>query len=152
MQSGCTRARTIGGGARSAELILRGFVRAICSAVRPLAVRSCCEQFPLAQFTACAVFTPLQDFCKASDKHVMDVMNAALGGMQIARSSFARTAHRIAGASTRPPDRPPGQPPDSVDLSTEMVALLAARNQFQANARVLQASDQMQKQLLDILA
>jgi hypothetical protein len=83
---------------------------------------------------------------------IMDVMNAALGGMQIAQSSFERTAQRIAGASTRPLDRPPDQPPDSVDLSTQMVVLLAARNQFQANAQVFQAGDKMEKKLLDILA
>ena len=42
-------AQTIGGGARSAELTLPGFVHDICSAVHPLAVCSpCFEQFPLA--------------------------------------------------------------------------------------------------------
>ena len=42
-------APTIGGGARSAELTLPGFVHDICSAVHPLAVCSpCFEQFPLA--------------------------------------------------------------------------------------------------------
>jgi phytoene dehydrogenase-like protein len=39
----------IGGGARSAELTLPGFVHDICSAVHPMAVASpCFEQFPLA--------------------------------------------------------------------------------------------------------
>ena len=42
-------AQTIGGGARSAELTLPGFLHDICSAVHPLAVCSpCFEQFPLA--------------------------------------------------------------------------------------------------------
>ena len=42
-------AETIGGGARSAELTLPGFVHDVCSAVHPLAVCSpCFEQFPLA--------------------------------------------------------------------------------------------------------
>jgi len=42
-------AATIGGGARSAELTLPGFVHDICSAVHPLAVCSpCFDQFPLA--------------------------------------------------------------------------------------------------------
>ena len=77
-------------------------------------------------------------------------MNAALGGMQIAQSSFERTAQRIAGVSTRP--TPPTQRPDSVDLSTEAVNLLAARNQFQASAQVFQVGDKMQKKLLEILA
>jgi flagellar hook-associated protein FlgK len=83
----------------------------------------------------------------------MDVMNAALGGMLIAQSSLERTAQRIAGASTQSIQPPPAaQPPDSVDLSTEAVALLAARNQFQASAQVFQAGDKMQKKLLDIMA
>jgi hypothetical protein len=80
----------------------------------------------------------------------MDVMNAALGGMQIAQSSFERTAQRIAGASTQ--STQPFQPPDSVDLSTEAVNLLAARNQFQASVQVFQVGDKMQKKLLDIMA
>ena len=42
-------AQTIGGGARSAELTLPGFLHDICSAVHPLAACSpCFEQFPLA--------------------------------------------------------------------------------------------------------
>src|ERR1035441_10330024 len=41
-------AQTIGGGARSAELTLPGFVHDICSAVHPLAVCSpCFEQFQI---------------------------------------------------------------------------------------------------------
>jgi flagellar hook protein FlgE len=74
----------------------------------------------------------------------MDVMSVALGGMQNAQGSLQRTAERIAGTST--------PQPDSVDLSTEMVALLAARNQYQANARAFQVGDKMQQKLLDILA
>jgi len=43
-------ASTIGGGARSLELTLPGFVHDVCSAVHPLAVCSpCFEQFPLAE-------------------------------------------------------------------------------------------------------
>ncbi len=42
---------TIGGGARSAELTLPGFLHDVCSAVHPLAVASpCFEQFDLAQY------------------------------------------------------------------------------------------------------
>ena len=78
----------------------------------------------------------------------MNVMNIALGGMRVAQSSFESAGQRIARASTRTPD----QPPDSVDLSTEMVGMLAARDQFQLNARVFQTSGEMQKKLLDILA
>jgi phytoene dehydrogenase-like protein len=42
-------AETIGGGARSAELTLPGFVHDVCSAIHPMAASSpCFEQFPLA--------------------------------------------------------------------------------------------------------
>ena len=83
----------------------------------------------------------------------MDVMNVALGGMMVAQSSFDSAAQRIAGAFTQStqPNRST-QPPDSVDLSTEAVTLLAAKNQSQASAQVFQAGDKMQKKLLDIMA
>jgi flagellar basal body rod protein FlgG len=74
----------------------------------------------------------------------MNVLGAALGGMQGAQTKFEKAAERIAGAST--------QPTDSVDLSTDMVEMLAARNQYQSNARIIQTSDDMQKKLLNILA
>ena len=74
----------------------------------------------------------------------MNVLGAALGGMQNAQGRFEKAAERIAGAST--------QPTDSVDLSTDMVEMLAARNQYQSNARVIQTGDDMQKKLLNILA
>ena len=82
----------------------------------------------------------------------MNVMNAALGGMQIAQSSFTRTAQRIADASTQQSNQSQGQRPDSVELSTQAVALLADRNQFQASVQVFHAGDQMQKKLPDLMA
>ena len=78
----------------------------------------------------------------------MNVMNAALGGMLAAQGSLERTAQRIAGASAKSS----AEPADTVDLTTEMVALLAARNDFKANAQVFHTGDQMQKKLLEILA
>jgi flagellar hook protein FlgE len=41
---------------------------------------------------------------------------------------------------------------DTIDLSTEIAALIAGRNQFQSNARVIRTGDEMQKMLLDLLA
>ena len=74
----------------------------------------------------------------------MDVMSVALGGMRNVQSTLERTAERIAALSP--------ETSDSVDLSSQMVAMLAARNQFKASAQVFQAGDQMQKKLLDIMA
>src|ERR1035441_1200013 len=92
------------------------------------------------------VFLPLapQDFRKRSDENAMDVMSTALGGMRDAQTNLEKMAERVAGASA--------STPDSVDLSTEMVGMLAARDQFQLNARVFQTAGEMQKKLLDILA
>jgi flagellar hook protein FlgE len=74
----------------------------------------------------------------------MDVMSVALGGMRNVQSTLERTAERIAAVSP--------ETSDSVDLSSQMVAMLAARNQFQSNARVIQTADDMQKTLLNLLA
>ena len=79
-----------------------------------------------------------------ADKNVMDVMSTALSGMQNAQSTLQKTAERIAGVSP--------ETSDSIDLSSQMVAMLAARNQFQTNARVIQTADDMQKKLLNLLA
>jgi flagellar basal body rod protein FlgF len=98
---------------------------------------------PGAEFTACGFHTA-QKFIELSDKEVMDVLGAALGGMQDAQGRFEKAAERIACAST--------QSTDSVDLITDMVEMLAARNQYLSNARVIQTGDDMQKKLLNILA
>ena len=74
----------------------------------------------------------------------MDVMGVALGGMRNVQSTLERTAESIAAVSP--------ETSDSVDLSSQMVAMLAARNQFKANARVIQTADDMQKKLLNLLA
>lgn len=74
----------------------------------------------------------------------MDVTSVALSGMQNAQSSLRKTAERIAGVSPATAD--------SVDLSAEMVTMLSARNQFQADVRMLQAAENLQKKLLDLLA
>lgn len=74
----------------------------------------------------------------------MDVMSVALGGMQNAQSTLQKTAERVATVSP--------ESSDSVDLSSEMVAMLAARNQFQTNAAVIRTADDMQKKLLNLLA
>ena len=74
----------------------------------------------------------------------MDVMTAALGGMQNAQITLQKAAERIAAVSP--------ETSDSVDLTSQMAAMLAARNQYQSNARVIQTADDMQKKLFDLLA
>ena len=71
-------------------------------------------------------------------------MSIALGGMRNAQSTLEKTAEHIATVSP--------ETSDSVDLSSQMVAMLAARNQFQTSALVIQTADDMQKKLLNLLA
>ncbi len=67
-----------------------------------------------------------------------------LEGLQRADLSLERTAGRIATLAGSPEG-------DSVDLSTEMIALIVARNSFRANANAARAEDQMARALLDLL-
>jgi flagellar hook-associated protein FlgK len=76
----------------------------------------------------------------------MDVMSAALSGMQQAQGTLEKTAQRIASADANPASG------DKVDLSAEMVNLIGARQQFSANAKVAHVADEMQKSLLDLMA
>ena len=41
---------------------------------------------------------------------------------------------------------------DTVDLSTEMVNLMSARNEYEANLKSIQTSEEMSRRTLDILA
>jgi flagellar hook protein FlgE len=77
----------------------------------------------------------------------MDVTGIALGGLEAAQSALETSAKRLAGVGTTSADGTV----DGVDLSTEMVALLSARQQFQVNARVIHTADEMQKSLVDLL-
>ena len=74
----------------------------------------------------------------------MDVTSVALRGMQDAQSTLQKTANQIASVSP--------ENSDSVDLSSQMVAMLAARNQFQTDVRLVKTADDMQKKVLDLQA
>ena len=71
-----------------------------------------------------------------------------MGGMQAAHGTLEKSANRIArlGAAVSEGGG------DAVDLSAEAVALITAKEQFQANARVIRVADEMQKNLLNLLA
>jgi flagellar hook protein FlgE len=67
-----------------------------------------------------------------------------LAGMNAAESNVNRTAAQVAqfGFSGG----------DTVDLSSEAVALIEARNSFAANASVVRTEDQMTGRLLNLTA
>ena len=66
-----------------------------------------------------------------------------LQGMDSASASLDRAASRIAAIG-----HPSG---DSVDLSTETVALIQARNNFGANVKAAQTMDEVSQSLLNIV-
>jgi len=65
----------------------------------------------------------------------------ALDGLLHASAQFDQAASRIA--------RAPVAPADSVDLSAAAVALLQSRNNFEANSKVMQVADEMEKTLIN---
>jgi len=62
-------------------------------------------------------------------------------GLQASEAQFDRVAQDIAA-----------QQSDHVDLSTQAVALLQAKNSFEANLKALEAGDEMTKTLLATLS
>lgn len=65
-----------------------------------------------------------------------------LSGMERASSEVNRIAAKVAGM---------GFSGDTVDLSTEAVNLLQAKNDFEANAGVASNEDQMTRTLLNMI-
>jgi flagellar hook-associated protein FlgK len=74
-------------------------------------------------------------------------LDSALQGLGRAQASFDRAAERIA----QPISLTPENPQDQVSLSDEMVALMTARNDFEANLQTIKTADKMQKTLLNVL-
>jgi hypothetical protein len=77
----------------------------------------------------------------------MDISSIALQGLEQAQVQLEAAATSIAsgGASSSGPG------PDTVDLSTAVVALLTAKNQFALDIGVLKVADQAQKSLIDVV-
>jgi flagellar hook protein FlgE len=82
-----------------------------------------------------------------------------LAGMNAAETSLNRTATNIANYGASPlnseqnsaqnsPQSTSGG--DTVDLSTDVVSMIEARNNFAANVKTVQTEDQMTQSLLNI--
>jgi flagellar hook protein FlgE len=67
--------------------------------------------------------------------------SAPLSGMTRAETSINQIATRLAQPAT-----------DKVDLSTEMVSLMAASDNFAIDAKLAQTEDQMTQSALSVLA
>jgi len=77
-----------------------------------------------------------------ADKHDMEIAAAAaLRGLQQAQARLNTVTGQIAN---------PDNPADSIDLSTQAVALIQSRDDFAANISVLKTVDEMQKSVFDL--
>ena len=87
---------------------------------------------------------------KGVDKVGMDILGIAQQGLHQAQGQLEKTAQRIAqvGMDTATPQTPT----DSVNLSDEMVSLVSAKNQYEANLGVAHTASEMQKATLNLLA
>jgi flagellar basal body rod protein FlgG len=79
----------------------------------------------------------------------MDLSAIALQGVQQADAQLEQAASRIAsdGASSTA-----GANLDVADLSSEMVALISAQDQFSVNVSTLKTAGEIQKNLIDLMA
>jgi len=75
----------------------------------------------------------------------MVVLTSALEGLSRSEAQFNQAAQSIARAPLS------AGPTDTVDLSTAAVALLTARNNFEANTQIIKISDQLEQTLINSL-
>jgi flagellar basal body rod protein FlgC len=77
-------------------------------------------------------------------------LNTPLQGIEQAQDAFDQAASKVVQATT--PTQPQAAQQDQVSLSDAMVSMLQASNDYQANLKSEQVSNDMQKSLLNILA
>jgi flagellar hook protein FlgE len=73
----------------------------------------------------------------------MSVSSIALNGLNQAQATLENVEKRISGAAGRG---------DAVDLSTDAVNLIQAKSDFEANIKVLEVADELNKSAIDLLA
>jgi flagellar hook protein FlgE len=81
----------------------------------------------------------------AVDEISMGASSIALQGLQQADTQLENAASNIASVSAVS-----ATGGDSVDLSQEMVAMVAAQQQFDANLATLKTEDQIEQRLVDL--
>ncbi len=77
----------------------------------------------------------------------MGVLQAGLDGLRQAETRLERASLRL----SQLPFSITGEPQDVVDISAEAVALLTAKNQFQASLKVIESGADLERATLDIL-
>ncbi len=93
-----------------------------------------------------ALSTALKSKTASADSIDMDVSAIALQGLAQAQVQLESAAASIAGASTA--SNSAGT--DTVDLSTAVVALLTAKNQFSVDLTVLKVANQTQASVINL--
>jgi flagellar hook protein FlgE len=76
-------------------------------------------------------------------------LDSALQGLVRSQSSFDQAAGKIAQEPLSLEHQNPQEP---ASLADDMVALMLARNNYEANLKTVQTGSEMQKKLLDLLA
>ena len=76
-------------------------------------------------------------------------LDTALHGLVRSQSSFDQAAAKIA---REPFSSEQQNPQNQASLADDMVALMLARNSYEANLKTVQTGNEMQKKLLDLLA
>ncbi len=76
----------------------------------------------------------------------MSIIQSGLEGLQRAQSAAEKSASRISRLSYGG-----GAPEDVVDISAEAVALMTARNGFEASLRVIETGNELQRSTFDLL-
>ncbi len=79
----------------------------------------------------------------------MDLPSIALSGLDQAQTRFDQAAVRVASVPGASAD---GTPVDTVDLSTAAVAVLSARYDVEASLKMVKIANDMQYQILQLLA
>jgi hypothetical protein len=72
----------------------------------------------------------------------VDISAIALGGLNQAQSKFENAAKRVASGGSG----------DTVELSSDAVAMISAKNDYAVNIQALKVADNMQRSVLDLLA
>ena len=79
----------------------------------------------------------------------MGLSAIALSGLDRAQAGLEQTASRLSRIAAPTSD---GAPIDTVDLRTVAVELLAARQDFAINLRLLKTADEIERQVLNLPA
>ena len=77
----------------------------------------------------------------------MSILNTSLDGLRSAEAKLEKASARLAQL----PVSLTGEPQDVVDISAEAVAMLVAKNSFEANLKALETAQELAESSLNVL-